>query len=295
MKKKALGRGLAELIPGLDEEIPINTESAPKFEKKDLEIKFLPVENVLFSSFQPRLSYEEDGKFKELLKSIESKGVLQPILVRQVGENLYECVAGERRLRACKHLGIEKIPAIVRDLSDKEVLLIALIENVQRKDLNPIEEALSYRRLIEEFGYTQEEIAQEVGKDRATIANLIRLLSLPEEIQRDVIEGRLSVGHAKVILSLKTREEQFFLRDEIIKKGLSVREAEKLAERLKAPKRQKKEPDPDLLELSQELSQLVGSRVKISQSGKKTKILFEFNSPEKVEEFIFLLRKLCLS
>lgn len=289
MKKKSLGKGLSELIPELDQEIFI------KNTKQDTElIKFLPVENILTSPFQPRLSFKDDPSFEELVNSIKEKGVLQPILVREVESGLYECIAGERRLRACKKLGLKTIPAIIKKISDEDAYIIALIENLQRKDLNPIEEALGYKKLIEKFGYTQDEIAKKIGKDRSTIANLLRLLKLPPLIQEDIIQGKLTTGHAKALLSLNNEEEQIYVRNIILQKGLSVRETEKLVIKLQKKiqsKKKEKKIDPDLLELSEELSKLIGTPVYVKVSKKKTYFIFEFNDAEKIENFLEILKK----
>jgi ParB-like partition proteins len=216
-KKSRLGRGLSELIPELSEK--------EAFQK-------ISVESIVFSSFQPRITFKEDEEFRELLASIEREGLLQPILVRPLGNGLYECVAGERRLRAVKKLGWKEVPAIVKELDNRSALLIALIENLQRKDLNPIETALAYQSLIEKFGFTQEEVAERVGKDRATVANLLRILKLPEEIKQDLLEGRLSVGHAKALLSLQDADSILQVRELILKKGLSVRQTEELVRKI---------------------------------------------------------------
>ena len=284
-KKKALGRGLSELIPELEEPETGTTEEG---------IKFIPLNNIVFSSLQPRRFFKEDEEFEKLVESIKQQGVLQPVLLREIKPGIYECVAGERRVRAARKAGLEEVPAIVKDLDDEAVLVIALIENLQRQDLNPIEEALGYKTLIEKFGYTHEEIAQKVGKDRATVSNLLRLLKLPEVIQEDLIEGRLSVGHAKAILSLDSEELQLKVRDVIIRKGLSVRETERLVARFQAPSK-KKEPDPDLLYLADELSKIVGSKVEVRAKGKKTRFVFEFDSLDRAEEFIERIKKGFLS
>jgi ParB family chromosome partitioning protein len=289
MKKKALGRGLAELIPEIDKEIPLE-----KNKVSDLPIRFIPVENILFFPLQPRVSFKEDAAFEELIKSIKEKGVLQPVLVREKGGGFFECIAGERRVRAAQKAGLKEIPAIVKNLTDEEALVVALIENLQRKNLNPLEEALGYKSLIEKFGYTQEEVAEKVGKDRATVANLIRLLKLPAVIQEDLMEERLTVGHAKALLSLDSEEKQVYVRNLILQKGLSVRETEKLVSQLiqgKSAKR-KKEPDPNLVYLSEELSKLVGTKVEVKTRKKKTYFIFEFDNLEKVEDFIENLKRL---
>jgi ParB family chromosome partitioning protein len=277
MKKKALGKGLSELIPEIEE--------SP--------IKYIPIDNILYSPFQPRIQFKEDEDFEELVKSIKERGILQPILVRKKGEDLYECVAGERRLKAAKKAGLKEVPAVIKNFTDEEVLLIALIENLQRKNLNPLEEALGYKNLIEKFGYTQEEIAEKVGKDRATVANLLRLLKLPSIIQEDLLEERLTVGHAKALLALDEEEKQIYVRNLILKKGLSVRETEKLVGRLQKGEisQKKKELDPDLVSLSEELSKIVGIPVQVVTKKKKTYFIFEFNELKKAENFIEKLKK----
>jgi ParB family chromosome partitioning protein len=293
MRKKALGRGLSELIPELEEEVSLSPEPG---DLKNRGISYIPVESVLFSPFQPRTSFKEDTSFEELVNSIKEKGVLQPIIVRKVEEGLYECVAGERRLRAVKKLGLKTIPAIVKNFTDEEVLITALIENIQRKDLNPLEEALAYKKLIEKFNYTQEKIAEKTGRDRSTVANLLRLLNLPENIQQDILEGKISVGHGKALLSLNNQELQLKVRNLILEKGLSVRETEKLVARilkdgLEAQDSKKSQPDPDLALLSEEISKIIGTRVEIKKRGKKTRIVFEFSELERAEEFIEILKK----
>ncbi|MBO8144246.1 MAG: ParB/RepB/Spo0J family partition protein [Thermodesulfobacterium sp.] len=277
MKKKALGRGLSDLIPEVEEE----------------SIKYIVAEKILYSPFQPRIKFEEDDHFKELVKSIKEKGILQPILVREKGGGFYECIAGERRLRAAKKAGLKEVPAIVKNFSDEEALVIALIENLQRKNLNPLEEALGYKNLIEKFGYTQEEIAEKVGKDRATVANLLRLLKLPSVIQEDLLEERLTVGHAKALLSLDSEKKQIYARNLILERGLSVRETEKLVSKLQKGEisKKKKEPDPDLVYLSEELSKLIGTQVQVKTKKKKTYFIFEFDELERAEAFIEKLKK----
>ncbi|MFN4196831.1 MAG: ParB/RepB/Spo0J family partition protein [Caldimicrobium sp.] len=287
IKKRALGKGLAELLPELSEE-DLKRGPLPKGYTE------LPTEEVTYFSLQPRVTFREDESFQELLKSIQEKGIIQPIVVRKITEGLYECVAGERRLRAAKKLGLKTVPVIIKELSDEEALLISIMENLQRKDLNPMEIALAYKNLIDRFGFTQEEIAEKVGKDRATVANFIRLLKLPEIIQKDLLEERLSVGHAKALLSLPNEDLQLRARNIILEKNLSVREAEKLVEKLKKgvtlPK--KKEPDPDLLYLANELSKLVGTKVEIKLTRKKPSFIFHFDSLDRAEDFMKKLQQI---
>ncbi|MFN3920989.1 MAG: ParB/RepB/Spo0J family partition protein [Caldimicrobium sp.] len=289
IKKRSLGKGLAELLPELSEEAY----------KKDSSVKGyteLPIEEVTFFSLQPRITFKEDESFQELLRSIQEKGIIQPIVVRKVTEGLYECVAGERRLRAAKKLGLKTIPVIIKDLSDEEALLISVVENLQRKDLNPMEVAIAYKNLMDRFNLTQEEIAERVGKDRATVANFIRLLKLPQEIQKDLLEEKLTVGHAKALLSLPTEELQLKARNLILEKNLSVRETEKLVEKLKKdeviPK--KKELDPDLVLLADEMSKLLGTKVEIKVKKKKPIFILQFESLDRAENFIERLKKIYL-
>lgn len=213
-------------------------------------------------------------------------------MVRRITEGLYECIAGERRLRAAKKIGLKKVPVIVKDLSDEEALLISIMENLQRKDLNAMEIAIAYKNLMENFGLTQEEVAERVGKDRATVANFIRLLKLPEEVQRDLLEERLTVGHGKALLSLTSEDEILKVRNIILKKNLSVRETERLVERLKKGGGKEKEKDPDLLMLAEEISKLVGLKVEIRLKKKKPIFTFHFDSLESAEDFIENLKKI---
>lgn len=290
-KKKVLGKGLAELIPEIEEiEKEISLKEKPSPESS---ICFISVDRVFPSPFQPRMVFKEDEEFEKLVNSIKQKGILQPILVRKRDEETFECIAGERRLRAAKKAGLETVPAIIKNLTDEEVLVIGLIENLQRKNLNPLEEALAYRTLSERFGYTQEEIAEKVGKDRTTVANFLRLLKLPLLIQQDLLEERLTVGHAKALLALESEEQRLYVRDLILKRGLSVRETEKVVSKILKPQKEKKVKslDPDLVYLSQELSKLIGSKVNITVKGKKTYFVFEFDDLEKVERFLESLRQ----
>lgn len=285
-KKKALGKGLAELIPELDEK---ESKSVDKSEA----ITELPTEAITFFSLQPRITFREDESFEELVKSIEEKGIIQPIVVRKITDELYECVAGERRLRAAKKLGLAKVPVIIRELNDEEALLISIMENLQRKDLNPMEIAYAYKNLIERFNLTQEEIAERVGKDRATVANTLRLLKLPERIQEDLLEERLTMGHCKALLSLPSEELQMKARDIILEKALSVRETERLVASFlrERPKRKEKEIDEDLKALADEVSKLIGAPVEVKMKGNKTYFVFCFSDLESAESFLEKLKK----
>jgi ParB family chromosome partitioning protein len=275
MEKSVLGRGLSALIP----EAPVEKEKVQTIELDRLEA----------STFQPRL-YFSDSRLKELAASIKEKGVIQPILVRAKGGK-YEIIAGERRFRAAKLLGLKEIPAIIKNVDDANVLELSLIENVQREELNRIEEARAYRRLSQEFRLTQEQISLKVSKDRATVANTLRLLELPEKIQRHLEENLISMGHAKSLLMLADEKEQNKLCDKILKKGLSVRQSEHAARVLGAgsgqPVRRKK--DIHIASIEEKLQHRFGTRVRILQGKKRGKIVIEYFSQEDLNRVLGML------
>ena len=220
MAKQALGKGLSALINK-------RVASPAPIEEHGERIQRLPLASITPSPLQPRVDFSSD-QLHELVESIRERGIIQPLIVRQVN-GVYELIAGERRWRAAKEVGLTEVPSIVREASDREVLELALIENLQREGLNPIEEAAAYTRLHQEFSLTQEEISRRVGKSRASVANAMRLLDLEGDAQSLLKHGRISVGHAKVLLSLKNHNEQKWLADQIVRGSLSVRIAEKLA------------------------------------------------------------------
>ncbi|MEO6845856.1 MAG: ParB/RepB/Spo0J family partition protein [Chthoniobacterales bacterium] len=221
MAKVALGKGLSALIQ------PKIAAPVPSVELGE-RVQTISLGEIVPSSFQPRREFREDH-LKELIDSIRERGIIQPLIVRK-NEGKFELIAGERRWRAAQVVGLKDAPVIIREASDREVLELALIENLQREDLNPIEEAFAYQRLTKDFSLTQEEVSHRVGKSRAAIANCMRLLDLDQEVQGWLVQGRISVGHAKVLLSIKSPEEQRMLADQIIRQGASVRMAEKLTE-----------------------------------------------------------------
>ncbi len=276
-ERKALGRGFGALLQTVEDPPPDETKK---------EIPQIPIEEIAFNPKQPRLTINNE-KLEELSQSIKTKGVIQPILVRP-RDNLgkkYELIAGERRLRASKLAGFDKIPAVIKSVKDDELLEIALIENIQRDNLNPIEESKAYRDLLEEHGYTQENLAKRVGKNRSTIANFIRLLQLPEVIQKDLSEAKLSTGHARALLSLENEDQQVELRDQIIQKNLSVRETEEAVRTAKHPAPQKPSPKkeeitPQMALNQDRLRERLGTKVVIKSSGKKGKIEIEYYSAE---------------
>ncbi|MCX7712360.1 MAG: ParB/RepB/Spo0J family partition protein [Chthoniobacterales bacterium] len=285
-KPPALGKGLGALIPGRSSAgntIPSNNNTDTFYSGQVLQI---PIEKILPSPLQPRTEFPEN-KFEELVESIRQRGVLQPLLVRpQLGQqDTYELIAGERRWRAAKAAGLSSVPAIVRQATDREVLEIALIENLQREDLNPIEEANAYARLCKEFSLTQEEVARRVGKNRSTIANSLRLLELAPPVQDLLRKGFLSTGHAKAILSLKNHEQQQLLAKKIINDGASVRVAEKLAASISSKNQPSKKnsstkvllrPAADIQRIEQMLREHLSTRVVVSKKGVSGTIHIDF-------------------
>jgi ParB family chromosome partitioning protein len=281
MERKVLGKGLGALIPDTVK---------PLLEKED-KIVNLDISQIKPSTFQPRAHFDPH-QLKELTDSIKEKGVVQPILVRPT-ESGYELVAGERRLRAVRNLGFDKIPAIVKTVTNEEALELSLIENIQRQDLNPIEEAQAYKRLAEEFNLTQEQIAQAVGKDRVTITNILRLLKLPDKIQKYLISREITMGHARAILALPTAEEQLKFCQKIITQGLSVREVENLAKRettVKSHKRKLPAKDHHLIALEEELQRVLGTKVRIHHKQKRGTIVIEYYSHADMERILHILK-----
>ncbi len=277
-KRTALGKGLAALIPDLGEEEPRS-------------LLFCGIEEILPNRSQPRKRFDET-KLQELAESIKEKGVLEPLVVRKVAQG-YEIIVGERRWRAAQKAGLKEVPVLVKEVEDREALEISLIENLQRENLNPVEEAEGFRRLIDEFGHHPEDLGARIGKDRTTIANTLRLLKLPPEILEHLIENRITAGHARAILSLETREKQRELCSRILQKGLSVREAEGLAKRLsKKPsrvitlERGKGELAVQLTTLQDLLRKHLATKVKITPRGKRGKIEIEYYSFEDLDRIV---------
>lgn len=275
MEKKGLGRGLSALIPDI---------KAPSYTEHLVETN-----RISPNPFQPRRSFDE-VKFDELTASIREQGVLEPLLVRP-RENGYELIAGGRRLRAAIKAGLKEIPIIVREATDTEVLQLALIENIQREDLNPIDEALAYRRLQEEFGWGQEEAAAKVGKSRPAVANSIRLLLLPADVQQEVARGKLPVGQARAILGLESAAKIIAAAREVLAKGLSTRDTERLVRQLKSGKRRRSERpqlDPNLISLMEGFQRWLGTRVRLLRQARsgKGKIQIEFYSKADFDRII---------
>jgi ParB family chromosome partitioning protein len=277
-KRMALGKGLGALIP----------EPEETGEKR---LFYCGIEEIRPHRSQPRKHFDE-SRLLELAETIKEKGILDPLMVRRI-DGGYELIAGERRWRAAQKAGLKEVPVIVREADDREVLEISLIENLQREDLNPVEEAEGFKNLIEKFGISQEEASKRVGKDRTTIANALRLLNLSPEIKNHLIQNRITAGHARAILSLENRERQKELCELIIRKGLSVREAEAWAKRWSGiPKKRgalsgkRDELQSQLQSLQDSMRQHLGTKVKIYAKGKRGKIEIEYYSPEELERIV---------
>jgi ParB family chromosome partitioning protein len=251
----------------------------------------LRVDKIKSNPYQPRTKVDEE-KLAELSASIKEKGIIQPVVVRQVGEE-FELVAGERRLLAAKRLGWEEVPAVIAGkLSKEDMLELSLIENLQREDLNPIDTAKGYKRLLEECLLTQAEVAQKIGKDRSSVANTMRILGLPEEVQKLIGEGKLSEGHARAILSISGEKEQIALSRRVVNEGLSVRKTEDLTQpgRRTLVIRKRAKLSPEFLEIEEKLKQHFGTSVKVLGKGKGGRIEIEFYSEEDLSRILELLQ-----
>lgn len=272
-----MGRGLEALIP---QEVELREQ-----------IVALELEKIEPNPRQPRRQVDEAG-LEELAASIREHGVVQPIVVCQVGEGRYRLVAGERRWRACRLLGMTTIPAVVKELSDRESTEVALVENLQREDLNPLEEATAYQMLQEEFGLTQEEVARRVGKSRAQVANTLRLLQLPAEVQGYIEAGLLSAGHGRALLALAGEEQQVRLAQEIVRKGLSVREAEKAVRREGRRRREMEARDAgegEWAEIAAALAERLGTKVRVRGREGRGRIEVEFYSLDDLQRLLEIL------
>ncbi len=277
-KRPALGRGLSALIPDVPRPQPVVADRDPERPTQ------LDLDLLIPNPRQPR-TYIDEARLEELAQSIRTNGVIQPILVRRV-DGRYEIVAGERRWRAAQRAGLLKVPIVLRDVADDQLLQIALIENIQRDDLNPIEEAQAYRRLIDEHHLSQEELAAAVGKDRATIANYLRLLRLPAEIRGDISSGTLSMGHARALVSLPDDTAQRRIAREVVARGLSVRETEALARREARPATQPPPPrkvDPNTRAAEEQLKLALGTAARIIRKGSGGRIEIDFVNEDELQ------------
>lgn len=293
-KRKGLGKGLDALLSaGLGvtapaPEMPVNpSEADQKIEYKDGKLAHLPVELIQRGKYQPRRDMHAEA-LEELAESIKVQGVMQPIVVRGIGEGRYEIIAGERRWRATQIAGLDKIPAVIRDVPDEAAIAMALIENIQRENLNPIEEAVALKRLQDEFELTHAEVAQAVGKSRTTVTNLLRLIALNEEVKTLLEHGDLEMGHARALLTLEPQQQKEIAR-QVVAKGLSVRQTEALVRQVQENLSQEKnKPEikvsADIRRLQDQLSETLGAGVEIQHGAKgKGKLVISYNSLDELD------------
>ena len=279
MSSQRLGRGLRALIPEVE---PERTEG---------DVQQIPLELIEPNPYQPRQHFDEE-KLQELAQSIAELGLLEPVVVRRTGQT-YQLIAGERRVRAARIAGLSEVPALVKDFGDLEVMQVALIENLQREDLNPIEEAEGYQRLIEEFGFTQSQAAQAVGRKRSSIANALRLLNLEESEKQMVREGQLSVGHAKVLLGVANKKKRAELAKKVVSEDLSVRQLEELVKKPeRVPRGTAKMRSPELVQLEEDLQRRFGTKVTVTYKKGAGRISIEYYSDEELERLLELISKL---
>ena len=280
MQKKVLGKGLSALMP--EKPVEVGTKAVN-----------LQIEEIRFSRVQPRQEISPE-KLEELAASIKEKGIIQPVLVRPKDTG-YELIAGERRLRAAKKLGFTQLPAIIKDVDDAEALQLSIIENIQREELNALEEAHAYEQLSREFGYTQEKIARLVGKNPSSVSNTLRLLKLPQEIQDALRKGAISMGHARTILGIKTLDEQGRIFKRAVTQHLSVRELENIVSKRTGLTRRRKKPglrDPHLMTLEEQLQRILGTKVRIIAGRKRGRIILEYYSLDDLERILKLLKSI---
>ncbi len=290
----ALGKGLGSLIPTKKSSavetasspvVPVSSISEKKENAQD-KVWYIPLSEITPNPDQPRKHFAHSD-LEDLIASVKTHGVLQPILVSEKASGGYELIAGERRFRASEMAGVATIPALIKKTNDQERLEIALIENIQRQNLNPIEEAFAFKRLIDEFNLTQENVAARVGKSRPAVANTIRLLDLPEVIQRALMDGTLSAGKARAILSLRSREEQLAMFESITGEKMSVRDVESaVARHGQISRKGSVRKDPHLMEVEKNLEEKFGTRVRITQKGERGTIVIEYYSKEELKKIV---------
>lgn len=289
VKKKGLGKGLDSLIPDNRGTKTIESESQPKSEPEsetNSGKQMMKINIVEPNREQPRKKFEEDGLL-ELADSIRQFGILQPLLVRK-RKDYYEIIAGERRWRAAKIAGLKEIPVIIKDYTEQEIVEIGLIENIQRENLNPIEEAMAFKRLLEEFNLKQDEVAERVSKSRAAVTNSMRLLKLNENVQQMIIDDMITTGHARALLAIDDKEQQYILANKIFDEKLSVRETEKLIKDIKNPKKSKEKKTVEnafiFKSFEDKMKEVIGTKVSIASKGNgKGKIEIEYYSDSELE------------
>lgn len=291
-QKRALGRGLSALIPQAAPAATANVHAEPPPAKNNGVLK-LPIESIRRDNEQPR-RYFDEAKLAELSASIKAQGVLQPVLVRKEG-NGYKLIAGERRWRAAQAAGLKEVPALVREVTEAQAFELALVENLQRADLNPIEEAEGYQRLVDDFKLTQEQISQRVGKERSTVANALRLLALPDDVKGLVADGSLSMGHARALLGVPRLPEMQALALQVAEQKLSVRDTEKLVQQKRTHKKDGGRPpkqSPQVKSLIEELQRRLGTKVRLTErSPGKGTLEVDFFSYDDLDRLLKLLRK----
>jgi len=287
-KKNALGRGLGALIDVGEEQDERSLLHSPSA------VNEIPIKSISVNPFQPRTSFDEES-LNELVQSVEEHGIIQPITVRRAADNSYQLISGERRIRAAEKAGLKRIPAFVREAGDENMLELALVENIQREDLDAIEVAISYQRLIEEFNLTQEGLGDRVGKKRATIANYLRLLNLPVEIQTAIREKKISMGHARALVGIEDKEYQLEVFSKILSQDLSVRQVENLAKKSKNIEPDTEIPEEtrsDYEDLREHLSHYFGATIEFKRSNKGTgRIVIPFKSDEDLQRIVSILDK----
>lgn len=298
-KKRGLGKGISSLMSGFDfdaqtENILTKTVKE-EIKQPKLAVVQLDINRIRTNPNQPRKYFDEDS-LKELAESIKNQGIIQPLTVEEIAPGEFSIVAGERRYRAAKMIGLEKVPAIVMSFSDVQRIQVSLIENIQRENLNPIEEATAYQYLIEKSGFTQEMVAEKVGKSRSSIANCLRLLSLSDQMKDDIVSGAMTPGHARAILSLVNPQDKTLLRDRIVHEGLSVRDAESLAEAFNKghkiiKKKKTEEKDEEVTRVEEKFTSTLGARCEIRGNLERGKLLIKFRSQRDLEKLYALISK----
>lgn len=281
-KKLALGKGLSALIP--DESFNTDNKNSTLY---------ISINEIKSDKDQPRKSFDSE-KIAELTESIKTHGIIQPLILRKIDNNQYIIVAGERRWRAAKIAGLKEVPAIIMDLTESEILEISLIENIQRQDLNPIEEAIAYKKLIDDFKMTHEELSKRIGKSRTSITNTMRLINLDDRVQQYIIEGVISEGHGRALLGIKDFEIQYELAQQVIDEKLSVRELEKIIRRIIEPNNRnssssKQELNPYYKEIKNQLQNYFGTKVNISNKNNKGKIEIEYYSEDDLQRILDII------
>lgn len=297
VKRNGLGKGLDSLIPNKNEKKPKTSAKIDDREKKEEEVLksgeiMVKINQVEPNRDQPRKDFDEDA-LVELADSIKQFGILQPLIV-QKKKDYYEIIAGERRWRAAKIAGVKEVPVIVKEFTDQEIVEISLIENIQRENLNPIEEAMAYKRLLEEFNLKQDEVAERVSKSRTAVTNSMRLLKLSPRVQQMIVDDMISTGHARALLAIEDEEQQYMLANKIFDEKLSVRETEKLVKALKNPKKEGKKPEIEHVfvyeNLEEQMKNIIGTKVRVNpKTNGKGKIEIEYYSEEELERIYDLI------